>query len=153
MRRFNSFIGAVVAGSVTIVLVAGVMQHRTEAQAIRPVPMADDIGVSVGRAIASRIVTLKFPASRGEPKEVAATIDFGRRVENYWISVIGVDVQFTRSTEKQINRQLWSVKPSASAGGHEVELRGRLGLRDGSGEFDDSYEGSIDVQVTAVLSD
>ena len=36
--------------------------------------------------------------------------------------------------------------------GKEVEVTGKLGIRDGSGDFDDKYEGSITVAVTAILA-
>lgn len=153
MFHSRSLAGSLAVGAVVVaVLIFGLAQPRTEAQSVVP-KATDDIGISVGRAIATRAFTLNFPASRGEPREVNATVNFGRRIETFWISVVGVDVRFTRTTKKQLNRQLWSVKPTASVGGKEVELRGRLGLRDGSGDFGDSYEGIIDVQVTAVLRD
>jgi len=154
MRTVRPVFGAAAVVAIAIAAtIFGVGSRATEAQAVRPTPAAaDDIGIAVGRSISSRVVTIKFPASRGEPKEVLASAEFDRRIEAYWISVIGVDVKFTRDTEKQINRQLWNVKPSTSAGGKDVELRATLGIRDGSGEFDDSYEGSIDVLVTAVMS-
>jgi len=146
MKGMRSWAVGIAAVVVVAALVIGFLPAHTSAQA------GSDAGVMVGRTIASRTVTLKFDADRGEPKEILGTAQFDGRIEAFWISVTGVDVQFTRNTEKQINREFWSVKPSTSAGGKEVELRGKLGIRDGSGDWDDSYEGTIDVMVTAVLS-
>jgi hypothetical protein len=36
--------------------------------------------------------------------------------------------------------------------GKDVEVSGKLGMRDGSGDWDDTYEGTITIAVTAILS-
>jgi hypothetical protein len=147
MKHIHPWIAGLIVIAVVAIGLTALLPARTDAQAT-----ATDAGVMVGRTIASRTVTLKFDRAKGEPKEVLGTAQFDNRVEAFWISVIGVDVKFGYGAEKQVHRELWSVKPSASSGGKEVELRGKLGLRDGSGDWDDSYEGTIDVMVTAVLS-
>ena len=102
--------------------------------------------------IATKVATITIETSRGEPEIKTATVDFDRDVEVYWISVVGHDVKFRGSTEKQINRVLVSVDPFAKViNGKTVEVSGKLGIRDGSGNWDDSYEGTITVAVTAVL--
>src|SRR5262245_23996278 len=111
-----------------------------------------DLGIAIGRRIATQVVTLRVESSRGEPKAVTGVARFDRRVEAYWISVDGVDVQFSRGVEKVVNRQMFKVDPVARiANGREVEVSGMLGIRDGSGDWDDNYEGTITVAVTAVL--
>jgi hypothetical protein len=111
-----------------------------------------DLGVAIARRIATQVVTLRIDSSRGEPRPVAGSARFDQRVEAYWISVVGVDVQFSRNTEKQVNRQLFKVDPIAKViNGRDVEITGMLGIRDGSGDWDDSYEGTITVAVTAMM--
>lgn len=147
MKQVQSWLAGAVVVAVAAVGLTTLLPARTDAQAA-----ATDSGVMVGRTIATRTVTLKFDRTKGEPKEVLGTAQFDNRVEAFWISVVGVDVQFGHGAEKQVHRELWSVKPSTSAGGKEVEVRGKLGIRDGSGDWDDSYQGTMDVMVTAVLS-
>ncbi len=74
-------------------------------------------------------------------------------MQAYWVAVVGSDIQFQGTTEKYINRQMFSVDPFAKLiDGTELEVSGKLGIKDGSGDWDDAYEGSITVAVTAVLS-
>jgi hypothetical protein len=112
-------------------------------------------GVSVAdlaHAIQTQVVTLKVQEGKGEPRVTSATASFDRRVLSYWISVVGADVKFIRTTEHQINRALFNVDPYARIiNGKEVEVSGKLGIRDGSGNWDDPYEGTITVAVTALL--
>lgn len=111
-----------------------------------------DVGTLARRSTATEIITLKFEDKRGEPKVVSGVTEFPRSVETYWISVVGVDAKFTGNTEKQINRQMFWVDPLAKVNGRRVEVTGKLGIRDGSGNWDDSYEGTITVAVTAVMA-
>ena len=66
---------------------------------------------------------------------------------------MGADVKFKGTTEKYINREMFGVDPFAKViNGKDVEVSGKLGLRDGSGDWDDMYEGEVTVAVTAVLA-
>ncbi len=114
---------------------------------------AQDFAAALGRAISTQVVTLKVDNKRGEPEPVMGKATFDRPVEAYWLSVVGADIKFIRDNEKQVNRHLFSVDPFAKViNGKEVEISGKLGIRDGSGNFDDPYEGTLTVAVTAVLS-
>ena len=56
-------------------------------------------------------------------------------------------------TEKYLHRQLIAVDPFAKLiDGNELEVSGKLGMRDGSGDWDDTYEGTLTVAVTALVS-
>jgi hypothetical protein len=117
-----------------------------------PAAAQPDMATALGQSIQTQVVTLKVEDARGEPHLVTATAKFDRPVVAYWLSVVGADIKFTRSTEKQINRLLYGVDPFAKViNGKDLEISGKLGIRDGSGNWDDSYEGTITVSVTAVL--
>jgi hypothetical protein len=111
------------------------------------------VGQMLRHNIATKVATITIETTRGEPEVKTATVDFDRDVEAYWIAVVGQDVKFRGTTEKQINRVMVAVDPYAKiVNGKTVEVSGKLGIRDGSGTFDDSYEGTITVAVTAVLA-
>jgi hypothetical protein len=119
----------------------------------RAADAGDDMAVTLGRCISTKVVTLSLEKQKGEPRIVTAKAKFDRPVQAYWVAVVGSDIKFQGTTEKYINRQLFSVDPFAKLiDGTELEVSGKLGIRDGSGDFDDSYEGTITVAVTAVLS-
>jgi hypothetical protein len=117
------------------------------------VPRADVI-TQLRRNIVTQTVTLRVADQRGEPRLTTGSAQFERGVEACWVSVVGYDVKFSRNTEKQINRQLFAVDPFVKIiNGRTVEVAGKLGIRDGSGDWDDTYEGTITVAITAVLTD
>src|SRR3954469_16772697 len=107
----------------------------------------------VAQSIVTQVVTLKVQDQRGEPRLITGKVAFDRPVLGYWVSLVGVDIKFEGDTEKYINRAMFSVDPFAKIiNGKEVEVSGKLGIRDGTGDFDDRYEGSITVAVTAILA-
>jgi hypothetical protein len=114
-------------------------------------PAAADPTVIVGRSISTQVVTLKVENQRGEPRVIAGKAKFDGPVQAYWVAVVGQDIKFAGNTEKQVNRLLFAVDPFAKIiNGNELEITGKLGIRDGSGDWDDTYEGTITVAVTAV---
>jgi hypothetical protein len=117
------------------------------------VPRADVI-TQLRRNIVTQTVVLRVENQRGEPRMTTASAQFERGVEACWIAVVGSDIKFSRNTEKQINRQMFAVDPFVKViNGRTVEVAGKMGIRDGSGDWDDTYEGSVTVAVTAVLTD
>jgi hypothetical protein len=116
-------------------------------------PAAQDPAAIVGQSIVTHVVTLKVEDQHGEPRLVTGRVSFDRPVLAYWVSLVGVDMKFQGTTEKYINRELFAVDPFAKIiNGKDVEVSGKLGMRDGSGDWDDTYEGSINVAVTAILA-
>lgn len=139
-----------------IVLLGGIfalLQFQASSTSAQAPALTVDAVTALGRAISTQVVTLKAENQRGEPRIITGRVRFDRPVQAYWVAVVGSDVQFDRNTEKPFNRQLFSVDPFAKIiNGNEVEVSGKLGIRDGSGDWDDSYDGSITVAVTAVLA-
>ena len=122
---------------------------RSSAQVVA----ATDIGSLLGKSIVTQVVTLKVENQRGEPRLVAAKASFDRPVQAYWVALVGADIKFTGNNEKQINREMFGVDPFAKIiNGKDVEVSGKLGIRDGSGDWDDTYEGTLTVAITAVLT-
>ncbi len=143
--QFWCGIGAALAVGVAVALFRGSSSMADEPAA--------DIAVALGRSISTKVVTLKIENQRGEPRIFTGKATFDRPVQAYWLAVVGSDIKFQGKTEKYINRQLFSVDPFAKLiDGTELEVSGKLGIRDGSGDWDDTYEGTITVAVTAVLS-
>jgi len=137
-------------GAALIVGIAIVMFRGSSSMAQ---PQGEDVAVTLGRCISTKVVTLKVENQRGEPRIVSSKAKFDRPVQGYWVAVVGSDIQFQGTTEKYINRQMFSVDPFAKLiDGTELEVSGKLGIKDGSGDWDDTYEGTITVAVTAVLS-
>lgn len=134
-------------------VIALILMHvgpsATSAQPAAP----QDAAGALAQSIVTHVVTLKVEDQRGEPRLITGRVAFDRPVQAYWVSLVGVDMKFQGDTEKYINRELFSVDPFAKViNGKEVEVTGKLGMRDGSGDWDDKYEGSITVAVTAILS-
>jgi hypothetical protein len=117
-------------------------------------PAPADVAAIIGQSISTKVVMLKLENQHGEPRLVNGKVSFDHPVAASWISVVGVDIKFDKDTEKYINRQLFSVDPFAKiVNGKDVEVSGKLGIRDGTGDFDDTYEGTITVAVTALLAE
>lgn len=140
-----------------MLIVAGLafamMQLRATQSSAQQPTVAVDAAVALGRAISTQVVTIKVENQRGEPRSSTGKARFDRAVQAYWVAVVGADVQFDRNTEKYVNRQMFSVDPFAKIiNGNEVEVSGKLGIKDGSGDWDDTYEGTLTVAVTAVLA-
>jgi hypothetical protein len=116
-------------------------------------PAAADPAAALAQALVTKQVVLKIDDQRGEPRLVTGKATFDRPVLAYWVSLSGADIQFQGTTEKYVNRELFGVDPFAKIiNGKEVEVSGKLGIRDGSGDWDDTYEGTVTVAVTAVLA-
>lgn len=150
MNRINhKWLG--LAGLVAVALL--VSQFRaSQSSAQAPVVPVDAV-TALGRSISTQVVTLNVTNQRGEPRIITGRARFDRPVQAYWVSVVGADVQFDRTSEKPFNRQMFNVDPFAKIiNGTDVEVSGKLGVRDGSGDWDDSYEGTITVAVTAILA-
>lgn len=109
---------------------------------------------SLRHALSTKVIKIHFENQKGEPAPKTAIASFDRDIESYWVSVVGQDVKFTHSTEKQINRVLFEVDPFGKIiNGKDIEITGKLGIKDGSFNFDDNYEGTLTVAVTAILGD
>ena len=148
MKQWTRYLSAAVLVVVTVAMLAYFGAAKTSAQ-----PAPADAVATLSQSISTQVVTLKAENQRGEPRLITGKATFDRPVAAYWVSVVGADIKFEKNTEKYINRELFSVDPFAKIiNGKEVEVTGKLGIRDGSGDFDDTYEGTITVAVTAVLS-
>jgi len=136
------------------VVFVGLRATVISAQQAAPAGAADDDVLKIAHSIVTQVVTLRMQDQKGEPRVTSATASFDRRVLAYWIAVVGADVKYTKNSEHQFNRALFSVDPYAKViNGKDLEIAGKFGVRDGSGDWDDPYEGTITVAVTAVLAD
>src|SRR5262245_48855081 len=146
--RKNSLL-LIIAG---IVIAAVAMYFRPAPLQAQPAGGADVTAV-LGQAISTKVVTIKLENQRGEPRMLSTRAKFDRPVQAYWVSLVGYDLKFTGNTGKYLQRQMVSGDAFAKViDGTELEVSGKMGLRDGSGDWDDMYEGTITVAVTAVLS-
>ncbi len=146
--KVNQFSLGIAAALVAVVGIAMFRGTPSMAQ-----PAAQDVAVTLGQCISTKVVALKVENQHGEPRIVTNKAKFDRPVQAYWVAVVGSDIKFQGTTEKYINRQLFAVDPFAKLiDGTELEVSGKLGLRDGSGDWDDTYEGTITIAVTAILS-
>ncbi len=150
--RLNQRFSVAVAGLLAVGLGASYFLPQTSmAQDAPKAPI--DVASALRRNVATQVVTITFEAQRGAPKAATASAKFDRDIEVCWVSVVGTDIKFARSTEKQINRQMFEVDPFVKiVNGRTAEVSGKLGIKDGSGDFDDTYEGTITVAITAILS-
>jgi hypothetical protein len=137
----------------SFVIVLVLMHLGQSATSAQPAAAPQDPTAALAQSIVTHVVTLKVEDQRGEPRLITGRVAFDRPVQAYWVSLVGVDMKFQGDTEKYINRELFSVDPFAKViNGKEVEVTGKLGMRDGSGDWDDKYEGTINIAVTAILS-
>jgi len=136
-----------------IASIVAIAQLRTSPSIAQPVAVAQDPAVALGNCIATRSVTIKVEKQKGEPRPFSGRAKFDRPVQAYWVALVGSDIKFEGNTEKYVNRQMVSVDPFAKLiDGTELEVSGKLGIRDGSGDWDDAYEGTITISVTALMS-
>lgn len=139
-------------GASVLVAVLGLVWWSTTPTVAQENPPAPNVGAMLRHNVVTKVAVIQVDSTRGEPQNRTTTLQFDRDVEAYWISVVGHDVKFARSTEKSVNRVMVSVDPFAKViNRRQVEVSGKLGIRDGSGNWDDSYEGTITIAVTAVL--
>jgi hypothetical protein len=149
MTGWKRYLAGFIVAVVAIIALTYFGPTRTAAQ---PAP-APDVAAALAPAIQTQVVTIKVQNQRGEPRTFTGRVSFDHPVAAYWVSVVGADIKFEKDTEKYINRQLFSVDPFAKIiNGKDVEVSGKLGIRDGTGDFDDTYEGTLSVAVTAVLT-
>jgi hypothetical protein len=150
--RLDKRLGVAVAVMLAVGL--GASYFMPSASMAQDAPKAAiDVASALRHNIATQVVTITFESQRGAPKAATASARFDRDIEACWVSVVGTDIKFARSTEKQINRQMFEVDPFVKVvNGRTAEVSGKLGIKDGSGDFDDTYEGTITVAITAILS-
>ena len=150
MKNWKQYSVGLMLSSALVVAAVYLRPASTSAQAVA---VATDLGTVLAPSIATKVVTIKVENQRGEPRSFSARTAFDRPVQAYWVSLVGADVKFTQNNEKNINREMFSVDPFAKIiNAREVEVTGKLGIRDGSGDWDDPYEGTLTVAVTAILS-
>jgi len=136
-----------------LVIAVGILVITFKATSSSAQDPAADLAVALGRCISTKVVTLKLENQRGEPRMTTGTAKFDRPVQAYWVALVGSDLKFEGNTEKYINRQMVSVDPFAKLiDGNTLEVSGKFGIRDGSGDWDDTYEGTVTVAVTALMS-
>jgi hypothetical protein len=100
-----------------------------------------------------RTTSLLFPETVGEgPISAETDLTFSRDVLAVTAGITGYTTQFEDGNDHHVGRM--EVEVSAAIVDDDptkVRVRGRLGLRDWSNEFDDPYSGLIDVAVLAEL--
>lgn len=97
-----------------------------------------------------RETSLSFPVTRGSgPREASATLVFPRQVTKAIAALRGYQVGFVGEDH---HVGLLQVDLNTEVNANVVVVRGRLGCRDWSGNWDDEYNGSILVGVLADLA-
>jgi hypothetical protein len=105
-------------------------------------------------SIQSKSDSIEIINATKEPVALKKEITFDGEVLFAWYTVEGVDMRFTKgnNNEKQIHRWLFEVpKIEFNPGEKKVTVSARAGMRDGSGDWDDTYSAKITVRVTALL--
>ena len=87
-----------------------------------------------------------FPSRSGGPQSQAATIGFPTRPRSAAAVINGFNIGFTSSDHHLLRKEV-DVSTIITSGdeGWEVLVRVNFGLRDNSGNFDDVYDGFVDV--------
>jgi len=148
------FVNRFLVGLILLVCAGVALKYLSgSTSSAQPAVAPADIGAVMGPSIVTHVVTLKLEDQRGEPRLVTGRTSFHKPVQAYWVSLVGVDLKFQGTTEKYVNREMFSVDPFAKViNRKDVEVSGKLGIRDGSGDWDDTYEGTITIAVTAVMA-
>lgn len=97
--------------------------------------------------------SLLFPETRGEgPQTVTQSVRFPRRVARAVVGIASYSVEFGDRSDRNLGRIHIQVEAHIDAADPQnVEVRGTLGLRDWSGSWDDSYQGTIEHVLLAEL--
>ena len=88
-----------------------------------------------------------FPSVTGPQKVQVRQINFGRTVRDVAVMLQGFDIQYTDGDHHVLEESI-EVSAFVLSGG-VVDVSADLLLRDGSGNIDDPYSGSIDAVVIA----
>jgi hypothetical protein len=98
-----------------------------------------------------RTTSINFPALRGSgPITQIANIHFPREVQKAIAGITGYSAGFAGGDDHHLGKL--QVQLDTRIDGDLVEVTGTFGLRDWSGDWDDNYEGNIQVVVVAELA-
>lgn len=98
-----------------------------------------------------KLVKIRFDASRGAIQREPQFAQFSKKVRTANVALNGFDIKYTDRDHHVLRQKvdLHSVKISNNV----VSFAADLLLRDGSGNIDDRFEGTIDVLVIADLEE
>ena len=88
-----------------------------------------------------------FPSVTGQQQIQVRQINFGRTVRNVAVMLQGFDIRYTNGDHHVLEESI-EVSAFVLSGG-VVDVSADILLRDGSGNIDDPYSGSIDAVVMA----
>jgi hypothetical protein len=98
-----------------------------------------------------RTTSINFPALRGSgPVTQIANVHFPREVQKAVAGITGYSAGFAGGNDHHLGKL--QVQLDTRIDGDLVEVTGTFGLRDWSGDWDDDYEGNIQVIVVAELA-
>jgi hypothetical protein len=98
-------------------------------------------------------VTLQLEAQKDAPGDVTATTDsFSNVVLDAEACIKSWELSFPRSDHEFHKAFVKITEVSVTANNKKVQVTGRLGLRDDSGTWDDTYAGTAEVLVIARLA-
>ena len=98
-------------------------------------------------AISMAKLHFDFPSVTGPQQLQSRKIDFGRTVQNMAVILQGFDIQYNNGDHHVLQE---SIEVSGFVLGRSVvDVFAFILLRDGSGNIDDPYSGSIDAVVLA----
>jgi hypothetical protein len=90
-----------------------------------------------------------FPSVTGSTQSQVRSINFGRTVQHVAVMLAGFDIRYNNG-DHHVLRESIQLRISGNNGG-VVNVEAKFLLRDGSGNIDDPYSGSIDAVVIADL--
>jgi len=100
-------------------------------------------------AIKMAFTNFAFPSVTGSAQHQTNHINFGRTVQNVAVMLTGFDIKYTNGDHHVLQESI-QLRIGGNNGGR-VDVEATFLLRDGSGNIDDPYSGSIDAVVLADL--
>jgi hypothetical protein len=94
-----------------------------------------------------RLERFRFPAEAGSVKELSRTLEFDSPVTTALATVSGFEIGFL-AADHELGRMTVTAQVTLVSA-QRVTVAVRFGLRDNSGNFDDSYSGWVDVGIVA----
>ena len=98
-------------------------------------------------AIVMAKTNFAFPNVTGAAQHQSRSINFGRTVQSVSVMLTGFDIKYNNGDHHVLQESI-QLRISGNNGGH-VDVEATFLLRDGSGNIDDPYSGSIDAVVLA----
>jgi hypothetical protein len=98
-------------------------------------------------------LTISAAPRKGAPEPISATSDqFSNTVLNADAAIKSWELRFTDS-DHNYHRGFIKITDVEIVDQRKVRITAEIGLRDRSGDWDDTYEGSVDCLIIAMVAD